>query len=81
MRSSALALISVLLTLTAARGDDTCKAQAAVSKLRGEDFRSFMKDCKAVAEMVCNGRAIDQQLADEAKDSFTKKCVKDEIGR
>ena len=81
MRSSAIALISVLLTVTAVRGDDTCKAQAAASKLKGEDFRSFMKDCKAVAEMVCNGRAMDQQLADEAKNNFTKKCVRDEIGR
>jgi len=81
MRSSALVLISILAALTAARADDTCKGQAAASKLKGEDFRSFMKDCKAVAEMVCNGRAIDQQLADEAKNNFTKKCVRDEIGR
>ena len=30
--------------------------------------------------MVCDGQAIDQKLSDEAKDTFTKKCIKDAVG-
>jgi hypothetical protein len=31
--------------------------------------------------MVCDGQAFDQKLLDEAKDTFIKNCVKDEVGK
>jgi hypothetical protein len=36
---------------------------------------------KALVEIVCQGRAIDQKVSDDGKDSFIKKCVKDAVGR
>ena len=36
---------------------------------------------KALMEIVCQGRAIDQKVSDDGKDSFIKKCVKDAVGR
>jgi hypothetical protein len=39
-----------------------------------------MTNCKDLATMVCEGQAIDQRLSDEAKDAFTKKCIKDAVG-
>jgi hypothetical protein len=43
--------------------------------------KSFMTKCKDLATMVCSDRAIDQKVSDEAKDTFIKNCVKDEVGK
>jgi hypothetical protein len=31
-------------------------------------------------EIACEGRAIDQKVSDDAKDSFIKQCIKDAVG-
>jgi hypothetical protein len=81
MRSAALAFMFVVMGGSAATADDTCRAQASENKLRGEELKSFLQNCKTVVQMVCDGRAIDQKVSDAAKDDFTKQCVKDGVGR
>jgi hypothetical protein len=78
-----LALISLLFILLprAAAADDSCRAQAVANKFRGDGFKSFMVNCKALAEIACEGRAIDQKVSDHDKDSFVKQCIKDAVGR
>jgi hypothetical protein len=80
MRSLALALIFTALALSAAKADDSCKAQDRDKKFVGDMLESFMENCKTLAEMVCDARAIDKKLLAEAKDSFTKECVRDAVG-
>jgi hypothetical protein len=50
------------------------------NKFRGDEFKSFMVNCKALMEIACEGRAIDQKVSDDAKDSFIKQCIKDAVG-
>jgi hypothetical protein len=71
----------IVFLRSAAAGDDTCLMQAASNKLRGKELVSFMKNCKALMELICHDRAIDQSLIDEMKESFIKKCVKQSVGR
>jgi hypothetical protein len=80
MRSLALALMFTALALSAATAEESCKAQARESKFTGETLKNFMTNCKDLATMVCDGQAIDQKLSDEAKDTFTQKCIKDAVG-
>jgi hypothetical protein len=81
MKGLALAFVLVGLGITGATADDNCRAQAVANKFRGDEFKSFMANCKALMEIVCQGRAIDQKVSDDGKDSFIKKCVKDAVGR
>ena len=39
-----------------------------------------MKKCDSDAASLCDTRAADKKLSGAAKDSFTKKCVKDATG-
>jgi len=64
----------------AASADESCKDQAVANKFRGDEFKSFMVNCKALMEIACEGRAIDQKVLDDAKDSFIKQCIKDAVG-
>jgi hypothetical protein len=75
------ALVSLGMVITAAAADDTCVAQAVANKLRGDELKSFMANCKALAQMACEGRAIDQKVAEDAKSAFIKQCIKTELGR
>jgi len=81
MKGLALAFVLVGLGITGATADDNCRAQAVANKFRGDEFKSFMANCKALMKIVCQGRAIDQKVSDDGKDSFIKKCVKDAVGR
>ena len=44
-------------------------------------MNSFMKKCEVDALSACTATARDKKLAGAAKDSFTKKCVKDAVGK
>jgi hypothetical protein len=81
MKSLALAFVLCSLALTAALADESCRAQAVSNKFRGDELKAFMENCKALMELVCEGRAINQKVADGDKDSFIKHCVKDAVGR
>jgi hypothetical protein len=81
MRSLAIALMIASVGLTAAIADDTCSAQANANKLKGADLERFMVNCKTVVQIACEGRAIDQKVANEVKDTFTKQCIKEGVGR
>jgi hypothetical protein len=83
MRSLALALVSTALAVTTATAaDESCKEQVrGESKFTPEMVKNFMTKCKDLATMVCSDRAIDQKVSDEAKDTFIKNCVKDEVGK
>ena len=72
MKTLLLALMLVELGITAAAADDSCSTQAVAAKLRGDE---------ALAEMACEGRAIDQKVAGDAKTGFLKQCIKSEVGR
>jgi len=39
-----------------------------------------MMNCKELVTIACDGQVIDQKLSDEAKDTFTKQCIKEAIG-
>jgi hypothetical protein len=39
-----------------------------------------MKKCESDATTACGTQAADKKLSGAAKDSFTKKCVKDATG-
>jgi hypothetical protein len=39
-----------------------------------------MKKCESDAASMCDTQAADKKLSGAAKDSFTKKCVKDATG-
>jgi hypothetical protein len=39
-----------------------------------------MKKCETDAQTACDKQAADKKLSGAAKDSFTKKCVKDATG-
>jgi hypothetical protein len=43
-------------------------------------LNSFMKKCESDAQITCDKQAADKKLSGAAKDSFTKKCVKDATG-
>jgi len=73
----AIAIMFLAFLPTGAAAQDSCRAQANANKLKGTDFRTFMANCKVVVQMVCDGRVIDQKIADEAKESFVKHCIKD----
>jgi hypothetical protein len=81
MNRCALAIMVLAYLLPAAAAEDTCRAQANANKLKGSDLKIFMANCKIVVQMLCDGRVIDQKISDEAKDSFTKQCIKDALGR
>lgn len=68
------------LALTAAKADESCKAQATDKKLAGAALTSFMKKCETDATTACDTQAADKKLSGAAKNSFTKKCVKDATG-
>ena len=76
-----LLLFFFVLLGSSSAADDTCIIQAAANKLRGKELVSFMVDCKALMELICNDRARDQGLNDEIKERFIRKCVKDSVGR
>lgn len=80
MKCLAVALMFAASVVTAATADESCKDQARENKFTGETLKNFMTNCKDVATMMCDGQAIDQKLSDEAKDTFTKKCIKDAVG-
>jgi cytochrome c556 len=81
MKCLAVALMFAALAATGARADESCKDQVRESKFTAEMVKSFMTKCKDLATMVCSDRAIDQKVSDEAKDTFIKNCVKDEVGK
>jgi hypothetical protein len=81
MKVLALAFVLVGFGITAATAEDSCRAQAAANEFRAEELKSFMANCKALMVIACEGRAIDQKIPDQDKDSFIKQCVKDAVGR
>ena len=81
MKAAALAFLVAGVASIGALADDSCRAQAVAGKLRGEEVRAFMDACKSLAEMVCEGRVIEQKVSDDAKASFLKRCTQDEVGR
>ena len=81
MKSLAVAFIFVGLGLGAAIADESCKVQANGKKFRGSEFKSFMENCKTLAEMACDDQVIDKKVSDEDKGAFIKKCVKDAVGK
>jgi cytochrome c556 len=82
MKCLAVALMLAALAVTGARADESCKDQVREeSKFTAEMVKNFMTKCKDLATMVCSDRAIDQKVSDEAKDTFIKNCVKDEVGK
>ena len=40
-----------------------------------------MDNCRMLMEMVCDKRAFDQKISGDAKDTFTKNCVKDSVDK
>jgi hypothetical protein len=80
MKCLAIAMMFAASAVTAATAEESCKDQAPENKFTGETLKNFMTNCKDLATMVCEGQAIDQRLSDEAKDTFTKKCIKDAVG-
>ena len=81
MKRLALALMATALVLSAAKADETCKAEAREHNFTGEELQTYMANCKAVAAMVCDGKAAHEKLADEARTNFNAKCIKDAVGR
>jgi hypothetical protein len=79
-RCDEVAVMFAASAVTAATADESCKDQAVANKFRGDEFKSFMVNCKALMEIACEGRAIDQKVSDDAKDSFIKQCIKDAVG-
>ena len=56
MKRLALALMATALVLSAAKADETCKAEAREHNFTGEELQTYMANCKAVAAMVCCSR-------------------------
>jgi hypothetical protein len=81
MKAARLVFLIVALSPVSALGDDTCRTEVQANTLTAEQARNFMEECKQVAIMVCEGRIIDQKISDDAKDSFLKTCMRNEIGR
>jgi hypothetical protein len=81
MKALALAFVLVAFGITAATAEDSCRAQAAANEFRGEELKSFMANCKDLMVVACEGRAIDQNIPAQDRDSFIKQCVKDALGR
>ena len=81
LKALALAFVLVGLGITAAMAEDSCRAQAAADELRGEELKSFMASCKDLMVVGCEGRAIDQKIPAQDRDSFIRQCVKDAVGR
>ena len=71
---------ALLASLTAARADGTCAANAADKKLAGAARTSFMGKCQRDASATCDAAAAAKKLAGAARTSFTAKCVKDAVG-
>ena len=80
MKCLAVALMFAASAVTAATADESCKDQAVANKFRGDEFKNFMVNCKALMEFACEERAIDQKVSDDAKDSFIKQCITDAVG-
>ena len=74
-------LVAGLMPVHALAADTTCRAEVVSTKLSREEVRAFMEDCKALAQMVCEGRAIGQKIPDQAKASFLKTCLAAEMGK
>jgi len=49
-------------------------------KLGDTALTSFMKKCESDAQTACDKQAAGKKLSGAAKDSNTKKCVKDATG-
>jgi len=39
-----------------------------------------MANCKIVAAMVCDGKAVHEKLSDEERANFNAKCIKEAVG-
>jgi hypothetical protein len=57
MKCLAVALMFAASAVTAATADESCKDQAVANKFRGDEFKSFMVNCKALMEIAREGRA------------------------
>lgn len=75
-----LIAVTLCASLSAARADGTCTANAADKKLAGAAKTSFMGKCQRDAAATCDAAAAGKKLAGAAKTSFTTKCVKDAVG-
>jgi hypothetical protein len=87
MKATALALILCAFTsysfaqTTTPEAKSPCVAQATDKKLEGAALNNFMKTCEtARATAKCEATAAAMKLADDAKTSFTKKCIADAAG-
>ena len=80
MQRLALALMATALALSAAKADETCKAEAREHKFTGEQLQTYMANCKIVATMVCDGKAAHEKLSDEERANFNAKCIKEAVG-
>jgi hypothetical protein len=81
MRSLALALMTAALAVTAAKADETCKAEAREHKFTREQLQTYMANCATIAAMVCDGKAAHEKLSDDERANFKAKCTKDAVGR
>ena len=81
MKAGRVVVLIAGLQPICAAADETCQAQVETHKFTAQEARTFMENCKQVAIMVCEGRVVDKKVADDAKDSFLKTCVRDEMGR
>ena len=70
MKRLALILMATALVFSAAKADETCKAEAREHNFTGEELQTYMANCKAVAAMVCDGKAAHEKLSDEARTNF-----------
>lgn len=78
---AAIAFLMTSLMPIGASAADTCRAQVVATKLNAQEARAFMESCKVLAKMVCEGRAIDQKIPEQAKAAFVKTCLASEIGK
>jgi hypothetical protein len=70
----------VLIGLSTAQADESCKMRAGAKKLAGAALTSFMTKCQKDATASCDASATSRKLAGAARASFTKKCVSDAVG-
>jgi hypothetical protein len=80
MRGTIAFLIAGFIPIGALAAD-TCRAQVVATKLNAQEASAFMQNCKVLAKMVCEGRAIDQKVPDQARAAFLKTCLSTEVGK
>ena len=69
------------LGLSGALANNSCKAQASDKKLAGASAQQLHEEVQdSDAASMRATHAADKKLSGAAKDSFTKKCVKDATG-